>query len=45
MFNLGKRWKLMFVYIYPIFFLLSGFAIAEPLHEADKEGGRQQWNI
>jgi len=38
MLNLGKRWKLMMVYIYVIIFSLSGFAAAEPLHEAAKEG-------
>jgi len=26
------------IYIYAIFFLLSGFAVAGPLHEAAKEG-------
>ncbi len=38
MLKLGKRWKLIMVYIYAIFFLLSGFALAEPIHEAAKEG-------
>ena len=38
MFNLGKRWKLMMVYIFAMIFSLSGFAVAEPLHEAAKEG-------
>ncbi|MHC4586734.1 MAG: hypothetical protein ACYS3N_19570 [Planctomycetota bacterium] len=30
MLNLGKRWKLLMVYIYVIIFSLSGFAVAEP---------------
>ena len=38
MYNIGKRWKLLMVYIYAIIFLLSGFAVAGPLHEAAKEG-------
>ena len=38
MFNLGKRWKLIMVYICAIIFSLSGFAVAEPLHEVAKEG-------
>ena len=38
MFNLGKRWKLMMVYIFAMIFSLSGFAVADPLHEAAKEG-------
>jgi len=38
MFNLGKRWKLIMVYIYAVIFSLSGFAVAEPVHEAAKEG-------
>ena len=38
MFNLGKRWKLFVVYICAIIFWLSGFAVAEPLHDAAKEG-------
>ena len=38
MLKLGKRWKLIMVYIYAIIFLLSGFALAEPIHEAAKEG-------
>ena len=38
MFNLGKRWELMMVYGCVIIFSLSGFAVAEPLHEAAKEG-------
>ena len=38
MFNLGKRWKPIMVYIYAVIFSLSGFAVAEPVHEAAKEG-------
>jgi ankyrin repeat protein len=38
MLKLGKQWKHMMVYIYAITVLLSGFAVAEPLHEAAKEG-------
>jgi hypothetical protein len=41
MFNLGKlgkRWKLIMVYVYAVIFSLSSFAVAEPLHEAAKEG-------
>ena len=38
MFYLGKRWKLIMVYIFAVIFSLSGFAVAEPLHEAAKEG-------
>jgi len=38
MLNLGKRWKVLMVYIYAISFLLSGFAVAGPLHDAAKEG-------
>ena len=38
MFNLGRRWKLIMVYVCAIIFSLSGFAVAEPLHEAAKEG-------
>ena len=38
MFNLGKRWKLIMVFIFTIFFSLSGFAVAGPLHDAAKEG-------
>ena len=38
MFNLDKRWKLVMVYIFAMIFSLSGFAVAEPLHEAAKEG-------
>ena len=38
MINLGQRWKLIMVYIYAVIFLLSGFAVAEPIHEAAKEG-------
>ncbi len=38
MLNLGKRWKLMMVYICAIIFFLSGFAVADPIHEAAKEG-------
>jgi ankyrin repeat protein len=38
MFNLGKRCKLIVVYICAIIFSLSGFAVAESLHDAAKEG-------
>lgn len=38
MLNLGKRWEFLMVYICAIIFSLSGFAVAEPLHEAAKEG-------
>ena len=38
MFNLGKRWKPIVVYILAVIFLLSGSAAAEPIHEAAKEG-------
>ena len=38
MLNLVKRWKLIMVYVCAIIFALSGFAIAEPIHEAAKEG-------
>ncbi len=38
MFNLGERWKFIMVYIFAVIFSLSGFAVAEPLHEAAKEG-------
>ncbi len=34
----GKRWELIMVFICAIVFSLSGFAVAEPLHEAAKEG-------
>ena len=34
----GKRWKLIMVYICAIIFSISGFAVAEPLLEAAKEG-------
>jgi ankyrin repeat protein len=37
MFNLGKRWKLIMVYVYATIFSLSNFAVAEPLDEAAKE--------
>ena len=33
-----KRWKLIMVSICAIFFSLSGFALAGPLHDAAKEG-------
>ena len=36
--NFIKRWKLIMVYICAIFFSLSGFGVAEPLHDAAKEG-------
>ena len=36
--NLGKRRKLIMVYIYALIFSFSGFALAEPMHEAAKEG-------
>jgi ankyrin repeat protein len=38
MFNLGKRWKLIMVYIFAVIFSLSGFALAEPIQDAAKEG-------
>jgi ankyrin repeat protein len=38
MLNLGKRWKLIMVYICAITFVVNGFAVAGPLHEAAKEG-------
>ena len=38
MFNLGKRWKLIMVYICAIIFPISGFAVTEPLHDDAKEG-------
>ena len=33
-----ERWKLIMVYICATIFLLSGFVVAEPLHDAAKEG-------
>ena len=38
MLSLGKRWKLITVYIYALIFSFSGFAVAEPIHDAAKEG-------
>ena len=38
MFHLGKRRKLIMVYVCAIIFALGGFSTAEPLHEAAKEG-------
>jgi ankyrin repeat protein len=34
----GKRWEFLMVSICAIIFSFSGFAVAEPLHEAAKEG-------
>ena len=42
MFNLGKRWILIIVYIYAIIFSLSGYALSEPLHDVAKEGSLEK---
>ena len=38
MINSGKRWKLIMVSIYAVIFSLSGIAVADPIHEAAKQG-------
>ena len=41
----GKRWEFLMVSICAIIFSFSGFAVAEPLHEAAKEGDLAKVNV